>query len=155
LTISSTTATLIAATLAAAASVATLVINSRLTFDRERRQALIKKEIDRMFEAEELAGRVLELSASYAPLESKLERLPKLFEELDETAGRLARYPDVQQALRHLSQSCKILVAAMRRHEDDRPLRTDLNARHTALINAMDAVIRPKGGRVQIVSRAS
>lgn len=96
---SSSTATLIASGIAALASIATLVLNSRLTVDRERRQALNKKEIDRMFQVEELAGRVLELSASYAPVDAKLARLPKLFEELDDSAGRLARYPDVQQAM--------------------------------------------------------
>lgn len=139
--------------MAALASLASLVLTSRLTFDRERRQALIRKEIDRMFEVEELAGRVLELSASYVSVEAKLERLPKLFEELDDSAGRLARYGDVQQAIRDLSQSCKILVAAMRRHEDDRPLRTDLNQRHTTLMRAIDRVVRPIGATVHVVNR--
>jgi hypothetical protein len=146
--------TLIAAGIAAFSSAATLALNSWLAFDRERRQALIKKEIDRMFAVEELAGRVLELSASYAGVDTRRDRLVALFEELDDAAGRIARYREVQQAVRDLSQTCKLLFHAMQRHEDDRPIRAELNEKHEALMTAIDQIVGRRSGWVDIRRRA-
>ncbi len=136
-------ATLIAAAIAAVASLASLFLNSRLTFDRERRQTLFRNEIDRLFAVEELAGSAMELIASYAPVEAKRQRVAELLVELDEFAGRLARYPDVRQPVRDLSNTCKRLYDARSQKEDERPIRAELEPAYTVLISAVDRVVRP------------
>lgn len=73
--------TLIAALIAAAASFATLLLGAWLTYDRERRQALVRKELERMFAVEELAGELAEAVGSYRRVWSGIdeERLQRLF----------------------------------------------------------------------------
>lgn len=141
--IDSQTATLIAAGIAAIASLAALTLSSRLTFDRERRQAIIHKEIDRLFGVEELAGRVTELVGSYQSVEEKRERLGLLFTELDSAAGQVSRYSGVQQALRNVSNTSKRLYSCQFNHEDDRAVRAELQPAYHALTIEVDRILRP------------
>lgn len=141
---SAETATLVAAGVAAAASIVTLVLNSRLTYDRERRQALLRKDIDRLTGLEELAGRAIELVGSYQGVEEKAAVLPDLVRSLDDAAGQFARYQPIRQAVRDLSQACKVLLSAQRRHEDDRAARAELDPCYRRLTQAIDGVLRPR-----------
>lgn len=139
----SESATLVAALVAAAASLVSLLLNSRLTYDRERRQALVRKEMERLFSVEEMAGELSELVGSYAwvPSGGSEARLQELFTEIDATAGRMSRYPDVRQALRELSNVCKRLFVARRDHEDDRAVRAELELALKKLHASVDAIL--------------
>ncbi len=58
--------TLLGGLIALATSVATQVVVSRLTASRERALAVWRKEVDRFFELEELAGQLVErIGATY------------------------------------------------------------------------------------------
>lgn len=134
-------ATFIAALVAAVASLLTLLLGSRLAYDRERRQALVRKEIDRMFAVEELAGELAELVGSYRRVWSGIEetRLQTLFRDLEATAGRLSRYPEVRQALRDVNNVCQRLFVAVRdRDEDEREIRSELDPALQKLHQAVD-----------------
>ena len=134
-------ATLIAAWIAAAASLLSLLLNSRLTYNRERRQALVRKEIDRMFAIEELAGELAELAGSYRRVWSGVDeaRLAQLLRDMESTAGRMARYPEIRQTLRDLDNICHRLLAATKGHEaDEREVRAELEPALTRLHRAVD-----------------
>jgi hypothetical protein len=85
--------TLIAAIIAAIGSITTLLLNSRLTLDREQRLVLWRKEVDRLIELEELAGRLVEDVGSYRSINAIQDQLASQFQQFDAIAGRLARYP--------------------------------------------------------------
>lgn len=136
-------ATLIAALIAAASSLFTLFLTSRLTYDRERRQALVRKEIDRMFSVEELAGELAETVGLYRKVWSGIDetRLHALFMEIEAVAGRMARYPHVRQALRDVNNVCQRLFVAKRDHQDEREVRAELDPALLKLHDAVDAVL--------------
>lgn len=137
-------ATLIVASVAAVASLLTLILGSRLTYDRERRQALVRKEIDRMFAVEEMAGELAELVGKYRRVWSGIEetRLQTLFTDLEATAGRLSRYPELRQALRDVSNVCQRLFVAVRDHNnDEREIRGEVDPALQKLHQAVDRAI--------------
>lgn len=126
------------------ASLLTLLLGSRLAYDRERRQALVRKEIDRMFAVEETAGELAELVGSYRRVWSGIEetRLQRLFTEVEATAGRLSRYPELRQALRDVNNVCQRLFVAIRDHDnDEREIRSELDPALQKLHRAVDRAI--------------
>jgi hypothetical protein len=135
------TVTLIAATVAAVVTVVSLLLNARITLDRERRLVIWRKEVDRLFELEELAGRLVEDVGSYRPLDQMRERLVNQFEQLEALAGRLARYPKVRQAARDLHNALGRLFAERRDGEDDRETRKEIEPAYRAILDACDKVL--------------
>jgi hypothetical protein len=107
MSISTQTATLVAAAIAALASIFTLLISSRLTSRRERRQFILNKEIERFFVLEEVAGELLELVGNDRSFETKLEALVDRLEQIELIGGRFARYPRVNQATRDFGRSVR------------------------------------------------
>ena len=110
--------TLIAALTAALTSVVTLVLNARLTILREQRMLLWKKELDRIFELEQLAGVAKEIAIiHHDPDRLKKYYLP-IYDELDEAAGRFSRYPSLTQAIHGLNHSCATVIDAKTNNHD-------------------------------------
>ena len=135
------TVTLIAAVIAAGVSVASLLLNSRITLDRERRLVLWRKEVDRLIEVEELAGKLVEDIGGYRALESLRDRVAAELDQREAMAGRMARYPKVRQAARNLHNIVGRLFADRRDHRDDREVRRELEPAYRALLDACDSVL--------------
>jgi len=133
--------TLIAAIIAAIASIMTLLLNSRLTLDREQRLVLWRKEVERIVELEELAGKLVEDIGSYRALDGMSDRLSSQFQQLDAMAGRLACYPQVRQAVRDLGNVLGRLFVDRRDKQDDRETRKELEPAYRALLDACDGVL--------------
>jgi hypothetical protein len=135
------TVTLVAAVIAAAVSVTSLGLNSRITLDRERRLVLWRKEVDRLIELEELAGGLIEDIGSYRSLETMRDRIASQVEQLEVMAGRMARYPKVRQAVRDLHNVLGRLFADRRDHKDNQQTRCELEPAYRVLLDACDSVL--------------
>jgi hypothetical protein len=133
--------TLIAAIISAIGSITTLLLNSRLTLDREQRLVLWRKEVDRLIELEELAGRLVEDVGSYRSIDAIQDQLASQFQQFDAMAGRLARYPQVRQAVRDLNNVLGRLFVDRRDSQDDRETRQELEPAYRALLDACDSVL--------------
>ncbi len=134
-------AAIVAVVVSVIVNVITLLLNSRVTLHRERRLVIWKKEVDRLIELEELAGRLVEDIGSYRNYESMRERLAIQFEQLDAMGGRMARYPRVRQAVRDLSVALNSLCYQRREQLDDREARTNLEPSYRGLLEACDSVL--------------
>lgn len=135
------TVTLIAAVVAAAVTITSLLLNSRFTLDRERKLVIWRKEVDRLTELEELAGRLVEDLGSYHPFETVRERVASPIGQLEAMSGRLARYPKVRQSSRELFMVLNEVFFVRREHMDDREARAKLEPTYRALLLACDEVL--------------
>ncbi len=133
--------TLAAAVIALLGSVLSLYISTRLAVQKERRQLLWSKELDRFFELEQLAGELVEELGSYRPIPEDRTSLESRFQALELAAGRFGRYPGVRQAIRDLHNTLGRMFAAKRDHDDDRSVRTDLEPAFRKLLAACDDVV--------------
>jgi len=100
-----------------------------------------RKEVDRLIELEELAGRLVEDIGSYKALETVCARVDVPLEQLEAMGGRLARYPKVRQSARELVMTLKTLLYERRKHMDDREERANLEPAYRALLEACDEVL--------------
>jgi len=141
--------TLAAALISLAGSILSLFIASRLALQKERRQLLWSKELDRMFELEELAGGLAEDLGSYRPIPQDMTDLAARLLRLERAAGRFARYPDICQAIRDLHNALARVLDAKQHHEDYRAIRDELGTTFRKLLDACDAVV----GRKNVVGR--
>jgi hypothetical protein len=101
---------------------------------------LWSKEFDRFLVLEELAGRLVEELSSYRSFDQAI--LAALLEEFRPAAGRFARYPSVQRAIRDLQNVLNQMFVAKRDHEDDRELRSELDSSMKQLLAACDYVTK-------------
>lgn len=120
-------ATLSASIIALIGSVVSLFISTRLAILKDRRQLLWSKELDRFFQLEELVGELVENLGDYRPIPEDRSELSHKFKDLERAAGRFARYPEVQQAIRDLHNTLGRTFAAKRDYEDDRDIRHELD----------------------------
>lgn len=138
------TVTLIAVIFTAAVSLASLFLNSRFTLARERTMVMWKKEVDRLTELEELAGRLVEDIGGYQDYESIRERIGTQIEQLDAMGGRLARYPEVRHAVRELRMVVGNLSMQRRKSLDDREAREAIEPAYRMLLAECDRVVGPR-----------
>lgn len=137
--VASQTVTLVASILALVGSLLTIVIGTRLTLLKERRQLLWSRELERFLALEELAGQLTEELASYRALDS-CDIGPKL-EECRQAAGRFARYGDVRVAILRLQNTLERMFVAKRdRRDDQQELRAELDHDLKHLLDACDQV---------------
>jgi hypothetical protein len=132
------TITLIASIIALVGSLLTILVGTRLTLLKERRQLLWSKEIERFLALEERAGQLVEELASHRALD-QLTVGPKL-EEYRQDAGRFARYDDVRRAILQLQNTLDRMFVAKRDHDDQEKLRSELDRDLKKLLNACDHV---------------
>jgi hypothetical protein len=133
------TVTLIASIIALVGSLLTLLVGTRLTLLRERRQVLWSKELERFFALEERAGQLVEELASYRALDQSI--VGPMMEGYRQAAGRFARYDDVRRAILQLQNTLDQMFAAKRDHDhDERKLRPELDSDLKKLLNACDQV---------------
>lgn len=136
--------TLVAAVIALLGSILSLYISTRLAVQKERRQLLWSKELDRFFELEQLAGELVEELGSYRPIPEDRTSLERRFQVLELAAGRFGRYPGVRQAIRDLHNTLGRMFAAKRDQDDDRSVRTELEPALRTLLAACDDVVGRK-----------
>ena len=142
----------IAAIVAALASIATLALSTVLTFRREQRKSLWEQELRRFLELEEAAGRLAEELLTYE-LRGSTEGESRFWEQyswMKAAAGRFRRYPAVLAAIRDFNH------AAASFHQVDRrtgsPGEYDehsekLDAAFKSLLKASDAATHRPGAR--------
>jgi hypothetical protein len=133
--------TLVAAVIALLGSVLSLYISTRLAVQKERRQLLWSKELDRFFELEQLAGELVEELGSYRPTPEDRVSLDTRFQALELAAGRFGRYPGVRQAIRDLHNTLGRMFVAKRDHDDDHSVRAELEPAFQRLLAACDDVV--------------
>lgn len=137
--------TLAAAVIALLGSVLSLYISTRLAVQKERRQLLWSKELDRFFELEQLAGELVEEMGSYQSIPDDRTSLARRLQALELAAGRFGRYPGVRQAIRDLHNTLSRMFAAKRDRYDDRSVRTELEPAFRKLLAACDDVVGREG----------
>lgn len=141
---------IVAATIAAASSLATLVLSTSLTFRRERRKSLWERELQRFFELEETAGKLAEELLTYElrTAEDGDERFWQQYGWLKAAAGRFRRYPKVLDAIREFNHAAAAFYQVDKRtaapgEYDERG--AALNVAYEALLRTSDiATGRPK-----------
>ena len=141
---------IVAAVIAALASIATLVLSTALTFRREKRKALWELELRRFMELEEAAGKLAEELLTYElrGASDGKERFWEQYAWLKTAAGRFRRYPAVRSALRDFNYAASSLFQV------DRPgtsfkeydkFDAEVESTFAALLRASDAATsRPK-----------
>jgi hypothetical protein len=135
------TVTLIASILALVGSLLTILLGTRLTLLKERRQLLWSKELERFLALEELAGRLVEELASHRSLDGSI--IKPLLEEYRQAAGRFARYEDVRRAILQLQNALERMFVAKRDHDDDQQkLRSELDDDLKKLLDACDQITK-------------
>ena len=140
----------IAAVIAAAASIATLVLNTSLTFRREQRKSIWEQELRRFLELEEAAGRLTEELASYdlRVSEASENRFWEQYKWMKAATGRFRRYPAVLTALRDFNHAAASFYQVDKRtgspkEYDERG--AHLEAAYRTLLEASDAATnRPR-----------
>jgi hypothetical protein len=133
--------TLAAAGIALLGSILSLFISTRLAIQKERRQRLWAKELDRFFELEELAGDLVEELRGYRPIPEDRTTLTQRFAVLEQAAGRFSRYPEVRQAIRDLHNTLGRMFVAKRDDQNDQEVRAELDPTFRKLLAACDKVV--------------
>ena len=136
---------LIAAIIAAVASILSLWINSRLTLERERRQQLWQYDLERIRGTEELAGRIAEAVGSFISAEKKVEVYNDLIGQYVQSMGSLYRYQDINQAMRDFKNRADIVYSIMIKYDDAGAAKKELFEAFNRLIWACDLVLKKKG----------
>lgn len=138
-------ATVIAAGIAAVASVTTLFLNTKLSESREKRRLLWERELERFFELEEAAGRLVQdlLAFRFNDADAR-EVAEEKREFLHAAGGRFRRYPDVAGALGELHHCSGWYITQgleCKTREEFEEARTDLDRAYRELLFASDAVL--------------
>ena len=142
----------IAAVIAAIASMATLVLNTVLTFRREQRKSLWEQELARFLELEEAAGKLTEELSTYELRISPEGQANfwKQYNWMKAATGRFRRYSAVHEALRefHLCAAAFYQVdkrTGQPKEYDEKGER--LEAAYKALLKASDEATNRPGKR--------
>jgi hypothetical protein len=144
-------AAIVVACVAAAVSIVTLVLTTRLTEGRERRKVLWERELVRFSELEDIAGRLVEdlMRFNIRSDEERKQAYEKL-QYLRVAAGRFLRYERVAVALRDLENAAGWYIREDMRHESKteyEKARADVSHGFKKLIFACDETLKnaPKG----------
>ncbi|MEK7722359.1 MAG: hypothetical protein AAB359_08220 [Elusimicrobiota bacterium] len=139
--LTSQTVTLIAAGIAAIASLISLILNSSLIIHRERKQQLWQFNLQRITQLEELAGHIAELFGGYPAFEKLQQEAPQLLLQLELAAGHFRRHKILNQAIRDFHNAASRAFVARRDSQDDRDDKRDLEETFARLLKACDEVI--------------
>ena len=136
--------TLAAAVIALLGSVLSLLISTSLAVHKERRQLLWSKELDRLFELEEMAGELVEELGSHRQFPADPTAMMNKLWALELAAGRFGRYPDVRQAIRSLTNVLHRMFVSKRDQADSERVRAELEPAYQKLLKACDNVVGRK-----------
>lgn len=125
-------------------AVATIVGNiilHRLSAKKERRQEVLKRELDRLYKLEEMAGEITEWAGSYQ-LDNSSEELQNKFHNFMVSAGTYRKYPNLKQAIRDLNQYAMKVVSGEKNNSDTRNDRTELEEKYRTFIKELENVLK-------------
>ena len=123
------------------------IVLHKLTARKERRQQILQKELDRLYQLEEQAGEITEWAGSWQ-LGQESPELRERFHNFMVAAGTFRKYPKLKQAIRDLNQHAMILTSDKTsdiiRHEDVIKGSEELEEKYEAFIKEYTAVINQK-----------
>jgi len=111
-----------------------------LSAKKERRQQILQKELDRLYQLEEQAGEIAEWAGSWQ-LSQKSPELREKFQKFMVAAGTFRKYPKLKQAIRDLNQHAMILSADKINDEDPREGSKELEEKYEAFVTEYKAVL--------------
>lgn len=117
-----------------------LILHS-LGAKKERRQEVLKRELDRLYKLEEMAGEITEWAGSYQ-LDHSSEELRNRFHGFMVAAGTFRKYPNLKQAIRDLNQYAMILASDKIKHRDPRKGNEELEEKYKAFIRELEIVLK-------------
>jgi len=109
------------------------IILHKLGAKKERQQEVLRRELDRLYKLEEMAGEITEWAGIYQ-LDHSSEELQNRFNSFKVAAGTFRKYPKLKQAIRDLNQYAMIVVHGEKNHEDTRNDRKELEEKYQAFI---------------------
>lgn len=113
----------------------------RLGAKKERRQEVLRRELDRLYKLEEMAGEITEWAGSYQ-LDHSSEELRNRFHGFMVAAGTFRKYPNLKQAIRDLNQYAMILVNGKKDHSDQREDREELEEKYKVFITELENILK-------------
>jgi hypothetical protein len=116
------------------------IILHRLAAKKERRHEILKRELDRLYRLEEIAGEITEWAGSYQ-LDHSNNELAERFQEFMIAAGTFRRYPKLKQAIRDLNQYAMIVVDDMKKDRDSREDRKELEKMYNTFLLELKVVL--------------
>ena len=116
------------------------ILLHRLSAKKERRQQILQKELDRLYQLEEQAGEITEWAGSWQ-LSQESPELRERFQKFMVAAGTFRKYPKLKQAIRDLNQHAMILTSDEINHEDPREGSRELEEKYEAFITEYRAVL--------------
>jgi uncharacterized membrane protein YgaE (UPF0421/DUF939 family) len=117
------------------------IILHKLNAKKERRQEVLKRELDRLYKLEEMAGEITEWASSHH-LDHSSDDLRNRFHSFMVAAGTFRKYPNLKQAIRDLNQYAMIIVSKENNHSDTRNDRKELEEKYQAFIKELENVIK-------------
>ena len=117
------------------------LILHRLGAKKERRQEVLKRELDRLYKLEEMGGEITEWAGSYQ-LDSSSEELRNRFHGFMIAAGTFRKYPNLKQAIRDLNQYAMILTSDKINHRDTRKDKEELEEKYNSFIRELEIVLK-------------
>ncbi|VAW46708.1 hypothetical protein MNBD_GAMMA03-1116 [hydrothermal vent metagenome] len=139
---------LVAAVIAATASIASILINIYISSKSQRRNRIWENEFERIFELEEKVG-ILVDDLIYFRCRSKEEK-DKFFEMqnyLPNAMGRFRRYPELHEALRLVSHDANWYFGRDMKHgskEEYEEAKNNLESSYKCFIKACDKILERK-----------
>lgn len=115
------------------------IILYKLGATKERQQEVLRRELDRLFKLEEMAGEITEWAGSYQ-LDHSSDELKNRFDSFKVAAGTFRKYAKLKQATRDLNQYAMIVVHGEKNHEDTRNARMELKEKYKAFILELENV---------------
>ncbi len=136
--------TLVVAIAAAFTSIFSLLLNSKLTHNRDKRMLHWEKEITRIHELEEQIGIAQEVVSVYSGVEELKTDFIPLHDKLKYVAGRFAKYPELAKSIRGFVHACDLTVHARMNHEDDREYKKMVKLEYERVIKECSSILTPK-----------
>ncbi len=120
------------------------IILYKLNAKKERRQEVLRRELDRLYNLEEMAGEITEWAGSWQ-LEQESPELRERFHKFMVAAGTFRKYPKLKQAIRDLNQHAMILASDKTsdkiRHKEVINRSGELEEKYEAFIKEYKALI--------------
>ena len=117
------------------------IILHRLGAKKERRQEVLRRELDRLYKLEEMAGEITEWAGSHQ-LDHSSGELRNRFHGFMVAAGTFRKYPNLKQAIRDLNQYAMIVVNGKNGHRDPRKDEEELEKKYEVFIKELQNVLK-------------
>lgn len=113
------------------------ILNSK----KERRQEILKRELDRLYELEEMAGRVTEW-VSNTQLDYSIKDFQDGLNNFVLAGGTLRKYPKLKQAINDLSDCVLIIVHSGKKDYSINSERKELECKYQVFITELKTVLK-------------